>query len=145
MKKLRLAVLLFCMLMGASAAFAQPQTPQGKPSQALRVRSGVDDQVKTLSQALVLNSHQQAKLRTILERQHEQVMGVVRDNALSSEAKLQKLHLFRQQMIDKVRGTLTTDEQKKRFDALVEASDERMQDRSGLTRSNSGSSKARVL
>jgi len=145
MNTFRLAVLLFSVLIGSSAALAQTQAPQRKPPQAPRVGSGVDDQVKALSQALDLSSDQQAKLRTILARQHEQVMGVVNDNSLSSDAKLQKLHVFRQQMIDKVRGTLKTDKQKNRFDTLVQTSNQGMRDRSGLTQPNAGSSKARVL
>jgi uncharacterized protein YdeI (BOF family) len=108
------------------------QTPQGQPSQAPPMHSGgsgADAQVNALTQALNLNSDQQARIKTILEDQHQQAMGVVNDNSLSQDAKLQKVHAIRQSTIDKVRGTLTTDDQKSKFDTMIQASNERIRQR----------------
>jgi hypothetical protein len=180
MKIFRFAI-LFCVLMGAMAAFAHqgstqqpgqmPQTPgatsqtpsgqnpqypgatppytapqtqpgsaqtpgaqgpQGEPSQAPPTRSSapsVDDQVNSLTSQLNLNSDQQAKVKTILEDQHQQVVDLVNDKSMSQDAKLQKVHAIRQQTIDKVRGTLTSDEQKSKFDTMIQTSNERLRQR----------------
>lgn len=108
------------------------QTPQGEPSQAPPMRSGgsgADAQVNALTQALNLNSDQQARIKTILEDQHQQAVGVVNDTSLSQDAKLQKVHAIRQSTIDKVRGTLTTDDQKSKFDTMIQASNERIREK----------------
>jgi hypothetical protein len=82
--------------------------------------------VSALTTALNLNSDQQAKLRTILEDQHQQVLGVANDSSLSHDAKVQKAQALRQSTIDKVRATLTSDEQKSKFDTMIQASNERI-------------------
>lgn len=127
---------------GAPPPYAQPQTPgtttpqaqapQGAPSQAPPMRAGgsdADAQVSALTQVLNLNSDQQGKIKTILEDQHQQAVGVVNDASLSHEAKLQKVHGLRQQTIDKVRATLTNDDQRNKFDAMVHAQNERIRER----------------
>jgi len=43
--------------------------------------------------------------------------------------KVQKMHELRQSTIDKVRGTLTGDEQKNKFDNMVQAQNERIRER----------------
>ena len=90
---------------------------------------GIDDQVSALTSALNLTSDQQGKVRTILEGQHQQAVSVVSDSSLSHDAKLQKIHELRQSTIDKVRGTLTSDEQKSKFDTMVQAQNDRIRER----------------
>jgi hypothetical protein len=110
----------------------QTPTPQSEPSQAPPMHNGtsaVDDQVSALTTALNLSSDQQAKVKTILEDQHQQAVGVVSDSSLSRDAKLQKIHALRQSTIDKVRATLTTDDQKSKFDNMVQAQNDRIRDR----------------
>jgi hypothetical protein len=109
----------------------QGQAPQAEPSQAppMRTGNGVDDQVNALSAVLNLTSAQQAKVKTILESQHQQALTVVSDNSLSRDVKVQKMHELRQSTIDKVRGTLTGDEQKNKFDNMVQAQNERIRER----------------
>lgn len=91
--------------------------------------SDIDEQVNTLTQALNLNSDQQAKVKTILEDQHQQAVNLISDNSLSRDAKVQKIHEIRQSTIDKVRGTLTSDEQKSKFDTMVQAQNDRIRQR----------------
>jgi len=115
-----------------SAQNPATQTPQGEPSQAPPMRSatpGIDDQVTTLTAALNLTSDQQAKVKTILEDQHQQAVGLVNDSSLSRDAKLQKIHAIRQSTIDKIRGTLSSDEQKSKFDTMVQAQNDRIRAR----------------
>ena len=91
--------------------------------------SGADAQVSALTTALNLNSDQQAKIKTILEDQHQQAVSLVNDPSLSHDAKLQKVHAMRQSTIDRVRATLTTDEQKSKFDNMIQAQNERIHQR----------------
>jgi len=56
----------------------EAQTPQTEPSQAQAMHSGtpgVDDQVSALTAALNLTPDQQAKVKSILEDQHQQVVA----------------------------------------------------------------------
>ena len=108
------------------------ETPQGASPQSPAMRSsssGADAQVNALTQALNLNSDQQSKIKTILEDQHQQVVSLVNDSSISNDAKLQKVHTIRQQTIDKVRGTLTSDEQKSKFDNMIQAQNQRIRER----------------
>ena len=110
----------------------ETQTPQREPSQAPPMHSGgsgADAQVNALTQALNLNSDQQARIKTILEDQHQQGESVVNDASLSHDAKLQKVHALRQSTIEKVRATLSTDEQKSKFDSMIQVSNERIRQR----------------
>lgn len=110
----------------------ETQNPQGQPSQAPPMRSGasaVDEQVSALASALNLTPDQQAKVKTILEDQHQQAVGVVNDPSATQDAKLQKIHALRQSTIDKVRATLTSDDQKTKFDNMVQAQNERIRER----------------
>lgn len=108
------------------------QLPQTEPSQAPPMRSGtpgIDDQVNALTAALNLTPDQQAKVKTILENQHQQAVTVVNDPSTPHDAKVQKIHDLRQSTIDKVRGTLTSDEQKTKFDTMVQAQNDRIRQR----------------
>jgi hypothetical protein len=108
------------------------QNPQPQPSQATPVRpsgSDIDEQVNALSNALNLTSDQQGKLKTILEDQHQQAVAVVSDNTLSRDAKMQKVHGLRESTITRVRSILTSQEQKNKFDAMVQAQNQRIQER----------------
>jgi hypothetical protein len=108
------------------------QVPQTEPSQAPTMHSGtpgIDDQVSALTSALNLTSDQQAKVRTILEDQHQQAVNVVNDSTQSRDQKVQKIHALRQSTIDKVRATLTSDDQKNKFDTMVQAQNDRIRER----------------
>jgi hypothetical protein len=109
----------------------ETQTPAGAP-QTPPMRSGVsaiDDQVSALTAALNLSGDQQAKVRTILQDQHQQVITLASDTSMSRDAKLQKVHTLRQATIDRVRSTLTNEEQKSKFDSMVQAQNERLREK----------------
>jgi hypothetical protein len=110
----------------------EAQNPQPEPSQPPTMRSGtpgIDDQVSALTSALNLSSDQQTKVRSILQDQHQQAVNVVNDTSLSRDAKVQKIHQLRQSTIDKVRATLTSDDQKTKFDTMVQAQNDRLRER----------------
>ena len=101
-------------------ASTQSQSPSavGRPS--------IDDQVQSLAQQLNLSADQQAKVKTALEDQHTQAMNVVQDNSMSRDDKIQKIHSIREGTINKVRTALN-DDQKKKFDTLVQQQDQHFQ------------------
>ena len=106
-----------------------PQTPSQQQPSSDSAHNGapsIDDQVKMLGASLQLNDDQQAKIKTILQDQHEQGMSIAHDPATSRDQKISKIHDLRQQTISKVRATLTTDDQRQRFDAMVQRQEERM-------------------
>jgi hypothetical protein len=102
---------------GQPSAQQAPSAPQpgGAPS--------IDDQVQVLAQELNLSADQQAKVKTALEDQHTQAMGIIQDPSMPREDKVQKIHALREGTIAKVRATLTSDEQKTKFDQILAAQD----------------------
>jgi hypothetical protein len=107
-----------------------PSAPSGQTTapQSSQGQSNIDNQVSILTEQLNLTSDQQTKLRSILTDQHEQAMTLVKDNTISHEDKIAKIHSLRESTITKVRGMLT-DAQKPKFDAMVQQQDERMRER----------------
>jgi hypothetical protein len=112
---------------GQAGQQAQPGTSQSAPQSSQG--SNIDNQVQILAQQLNLNSDQQAKVRTVLEDQHTQAMTIIQDQSLQREDKIQKIHALREGTIAKVRATLTSDDQKQKFDQMVQAQNDRMRDR----------------
>ena len=108
---------------GSQAGQSAPQSAPGQSNQ-----SNIDNQVNILSEQLNLTKDQQEKVRSILVDQHEQAMTLVRDNTLSREDKIAKIHTLREGTISKVRGVLNAD-QKPKFDAMLQQQDERMRQR----------------
>jgi hypothetical protein len=104
---------------------AQPGQ-QSAPQPQSAGRPSIDDQVQSLSQQLNLSADQQAKVKTALEDQHTQAMNIVQDNAMAREDKIQKIHAIREGTINKVRTALN-DDQKKKFDALVQQQEQHVQ------------------
>ena len=104
----------------------QPGATTQSQSPSAAGRPSIDDQVQSLAQQLNLSSDQQAKVKTALEDQHTQAMTVVQDSAMSRDDKIQKIHTIRQGTIDKVRSALN-DDQKKKFDVMVQQQEQRMQ------------------
>ena len=104
-----------------------PGTMQGQPSQQQESSTrgaSIDDQVQMLAQQLNLTPDQQTKIKTALEDQHTQAMSIIGDNSLQRADKIQKIHALRESTITKVRATLTSDEQKTKFDQMVQAQDQ---------------------
>jgi hypothetical protein len=105
---------------------AQPGAATQPQSGQMAAHPSIDDQVQSLAQQLNLSSDQQAKVKTALEDQHTQAMNVVQDNAMSRDDKIQKIHTIREGTINKVRSALN-DDQKKKFDTLVQQQEQHFQ------------------
>ena len=100
--------------------------------------SNIDEQVKVLSDDLNLSSDQQSKVKSILTDQHEQAMALIQDSSMDRDTKIEKIHSLRADTIAKVRQTLN-EEQKPKFDAMVQQQDERMRQRQDQTAPSSTS------
>jgi len=108
---------------GQTSPQTQPQAPSSaQPGQA----PSIDDQVQVLAQELNLTPDQQAKVKTALQDQHSQAMTIIQDASLQRDDKIQKIHALREGTIAKVRATLTSDEQKTKFDQILAAQDNHM-------------------
>ena len=122
---------------------AQSQTPdarsaepsQQSPQMQGRQMPSIDDQVKILAEQLELTNDQQIKTKGILEEQHSQAMNIVGDSSTPRDEKVQKIHALRENTISKVR-TMLNDDQKKKFDVMVERQNERMRQREEQSGSN---------
>ena len=80
-------------------------------------KASVDERVQHLTQKLNLTSDQQAKVKSILEDQHNQMASLKQDTSMSEQdrhAKFQQIHQDTQQ---KIRGVLN-DDQKAKFDQM---------------------------
>jgi Spy/CpxP family protein refolding chaperone len=117
------------------AAFAQQQNPSAQaPSsgdQAARhMAPSVDDQLKSLTTQLNLTADQQAKIKPILEDQHQQAQSVMSDTALSQDDRRNKMRSLHESSSAKVRDVLN-DDQKKKFDAWQQEMHDRMRQHPG--------------
>jgi Spy/CpxP family protein refolding chaperone len=124
MKLIRLITLIAACLF-AMAALAQ-QTPPAQESGEQKhgghmgpgMMGSVDDHVKEISTKLNLTADQQAKVKTILQENHEQMEALMKDDSVSKEDKHAKMKGMHDSVHAKVREVLT-DEQKPKFDAMV--------------------------
>ena len=99
----------------------QPAAPSAAGASDHPKMPSVDDQVDALGTQLNFSANQKSQTKTILEDQNQQAMSVVNDSALSRDEKIQKLHTLRSTTISRVR-TLLNDDQKKKFDQMVQPS-----------------------
>ena len=122
MKAIRLFTLLAACLF-AMAAFAQQNPPaqengEHKNGGQMRPGKSTDDMIKDLTAKLDLTADQQAKIKSILDEQHQQMRATMNDQSLSKEDKHAKMKTMHDAIHAKVREVLT-DEQKPKFDAMV--------------------------
>ena len=128
MKLMRLITLLAACLF-AVAALAQQNPPaqesgEHKHSQHMSHNMGnVDDHVKELTTKLNLTADQQAKVKAILQENHQKMETTMKDESLSKEDRHAKMMSMHESVHAKVREVLT-DEQKPKFDAMVKEMEE---------------------
>jgi Spy/CpxP family protein refolding chaperone len=134
MKLMRLTTLLAACLF-AMAAFAQQNFPAQENGehkhggQMDRMRS-TDDLVKDLTTKLNLTADQQAKVKSILEENHQKMQATMKDESLSKEDKHAKMLEMHNAVHAQVRDVLT-DEQKPKFDAMVKDMENNMHKKNG--------------
>jgi len=134
MKQIRLLAFLATCLF-ALAALAQQNPPaQGsgehKHGQMGHEMGNVDEHVKELSTKLDLTADQQAKVKAILQENHEQMQAMMKDQSMSKEDKHAKMQSMHDSVHAKVREVLN-DDQKKKFDAMVHDMESQMHSQHG--------------
>jgi len=131
MKIIRLATLLAACLFALAAGAQQnpPAQESGEHKHGGQMRSS-DDMVQDLTTKLNLTADQQAKIKTILDENHEQMRATMNDQSLSKEDKHAKMKSMHDSIHAKVRGVLT-DEQKPKFDAMVKDMENNMHEKHG--------------
>jgi periplasmic protein CpxP/Spy len=116
------------------AAFAQQQNPSAQaPSsgdQAKHMAPSVDDQMKNLTSKLNLTADQQAKIKPILEDQHQQAQTTMNDTSLSADDRRSKMRSLHESSNAKIRDVLN-DDQKKKYDAWQQEMHDRMRQHAG--------------
>jgi periplasmic protein CpxP/Spy len=123
MKPMRLLTLVAACLFSMTA-LAQQTSPTQESGEHKhggqmdgRMRSS-DDLVKELTTKLNLTADQQAKVKSILEENHQKMQTTMKDESLSQADKHAKMKEMHDAVHAQVRDVLT-DEQKPKFDAMV--------------------------
>jgi protein CpxP len=129
MKLMRLITLLAACLF-AVAALAQQNPPaqesgDHKHSAHMAGMGNADDHVKELTTKLNLTADQQAKVKAILEENHQKMEATMKDESLSKEERHARMMSMHESVHTKVREVLT-DDQKPKFDAMVKDMEDHM-------------------
>jgi periplasmic protein CpxP/Spy len=129
MKLMRLITLLAACLF-AVAALAQQNPPaqesgDHKHSGHMAGMGSADDHVKELTAKLNLTADQQAKVKAILEENHQKMETTMKDESLSKEERHSRMMSMHESVHSKVREVLT-DDQKPKFDAMVKDMEDHM-------------------
>jgi protein CpxP len=86
--------------------------------------------VQDLTTKLKLTADQQAKIKKILDENHEQMRATMNDQSLSKEDKRAKMKSMHESIQAKVRDVLT-DDQKPKFDAMMKDMENNMHGKNG--------------
>ena len=136
MKKFRSVMLLSTFLFALGAFAFQSGSGQeanqghGQGQGQGRGMPSVEDHVKLLTEKLDLTADQQAKAKTILEDQRQQMDAIRKDDSLSREDKMSKARALREAAQAKVREVLN-DDQKKKLDQLEQEMRDRNRPKQG--------------
>ena len=127
MKYLRTVVLLAGGALALAGWAQQTAPPQSEEhgQRAGRAMPSVDDQVAAMTDELNLTADQQAKIKPLLQDQHDQMQGLMRDTSLSADDRRAKARSVHQTTAAKVREVLN-DDQKKKYDAWQQEMREKM-------------------
>ena len=125
------------LLLSAGTVLAQDaQTPPADQGSGMS-RGGhhhgmpsADDQLKHLTKKLNLTEDQQAKVKPILDDQHNQMEQLRADNSGSREDRWKKMREIRENSDNQIKSVLNEDQQKQ-FDAMREEQRSRMKERMG--------------
>ncbi|HEY0264621.1 MAG TPA: hypothetical protein VGC07_08860 [Granulicella sp.] len=125
-KQLRTAVLAICTLTAATMPLmAQNDAPMGGRRGQMEER-----QVDMLTKRLSLSPDQQTQVKGIDDAQMQQMMAIRQDSSLSQDDRRSKMMALRQDTQTKIRAVLT-DDQKTKYDALLQQQQARMAERRG--------------
>jgi len=117
-------VVRFLIITFAFAALSLPLLAQNAPAGATGEGQGrhhgmpsVEEQVQHLTKKLSLSDDQQAKVKSILEDQFEQMMSLKQDTSMAPQDRRAKFRQIQQDTQQRIRGVLN-DDQKAKFDQM---------------------------
>lgn len=119
MRTLKTTILFCAMLLALGALALQSPTSQDNKEHHGMGKQSVDDTLKMLSEKLNLTEDQQAKVKSILVEDHQQMHAIMDDSSLSQEDKKSKAHSLRDVTHAKIREILN-DDQKQKFNQLIQ-------------------------
>jgi Spy/CpxP family protein refolding chaperone len=99
------------ILLGFKMLAAAPLPQYG--GQPMRRQWGPDQQLARMTKQLHLTDDQQAKIKPLLEDQHQQMMALRQDTSLSREERMAKIQEIRRATFEKINPILTSKQQKK--------------------------------
>lgn len=123
---------------GAGLALATPM-PQDQSNQQGAQHQGwgghrqgmnPDERAQRLSKRLKLSDEQTGQVKLIFSDQMQQMQSIRQDTSLQPQDRRAKMQALRQDTDNKIRGVLN-DDQKKKYDAMQQRMQERMQHRRG--------------
>ena len=118
MNRIRLLVVGTLMMVAVNMAAQQPAS-SGAPANNGQhaVVPTAEDQLTFLTGKLDLTGKQQRKMKPILQVLHDRTVKLTRDESLSSEERMSKIRLSREEADKKIRPILN-EEQKKKLDQV---------------------------
>jgi Spy/CpxP family protein refolding chaperone len=127
MKYLRTMVLLAGGTLALAGSAQQTAPAQGEEhgQRAGHAMPSVDDQMAAMTEQLNLTADQQAKIKPLLQDQHDQMQGLMRDQSMSQDDRRAKARSVHQSTVAKIRDILN-DDQKKKYDAWQQEMREKM-------------------
>ena len=125
-----LALLMVAALIPAGGFAAPPQGGYGEDMGGRRGGPSPEQQLQQLTKTLRLTAEQQTKVKPILVDGRKKMNAVRDDSTLDRRAMFDKMMQIRKDTDDKVRTQLN-DQQKDKFDKMLQERAERMQERSG--------------
>jgi len=90
--------------------------------------ASIDDQARSLAADLKLSDDQKARLKVVLQVQHQQVQAVVYDRSLSQEERMNKFRSLNDALVSNIRELLNDDQEKKFDQRTGKNRDSQMQD-----------------
>lgn len=99
------------ILLGITMLTAAPLPQYG--GQRMRHRMTPADQLARMTKQLKLTDEQQAKIKPILEEQHQKMMDLRQDTSMPREDRFAKFREIRQESLEKIKPILNPEQQKK--------------------------------
>jgi protein CpxP len=128
-KLLGLGVLALSALVAlGQTAFSGPPQQEGQMRGRGGRRMDVNQRVENLSKQLDLTDDQKTKVRAIFEDEMKQRQGLREDSSLSREDRMEKMRVINQSTREQTEKILT-DDQKKKYEAMMKENRERMRER----------------
>jgi periplasmic protein CpxP/Spy len=130
MKKNAIRFLIVAFALAALSLPVLAQAGQGEGQGRRRGMPSIDQRVQRLTKMLNLNDDQQAKVKSILADQQNQMTALRQDTSMSQQDRRAKFMQIHQDTQDKLRGVLN-DQQKAKFDQIQARRKERWQKQRG--------------